>query len=282
MQEERAPGLIETVKERLFNPYGPIVVHWLIFIKVILFACGFVWQTQTFRGTEPVLQWYGAFSEFTCYQQGAWWQLITYQFLHANLGHIVFNMFALWFFGPTVERRFGHWRFLFYYLYCGVAAAVFAAILGSMGFFDRLWQFIPMVGASGSIYGVMAACAVLFPHGRVQLLFPPINLSVRQFALVVLAIACAVILFQWDIAGGEAGHLGGMIAGFALTLLILFREKLEAMLHRTSAPGRRSPRPASAQVTNEEIDAIMEKIARSGLASLTDEERETLQKAAKR
>ena len=64
-----------------------------------------------------------------------------------------------------------------------------------MGFFDPEWRFIPMVGASGSIYGIMAACAVLFPHARVQLLFPPVNLSVRQFALAVLGVAAAVIIF---------------------------------------------------------------------------------------
>lgn len=75
----------------------------------------------------------------------------------------MFNMIALWFFGPVVEERFGHWRFLLYYLFCGVAAALFSSLLGYMGFFDPEWRFIPMVGASGSIYGIMAACAVLFP-----------------------------------------------------------------------------------------------------------------------
>ena len=62
---------------------------------------------------------------------------------------------------------------------CGVAAALFSSLLGYLGFFDPEWRFIPMVGASGSIYGIMAACAVLFPHARVQLLFPPVILSSR-------------------------------------------------------------------------------------------------------
>lgn len=67
----------------------------------------------------------------------------------------MFNMIALWFFGPVVEERFGHGRFLLYYLFCGVAAALFSSLLGYMGFFDPEWRFIPMVGASGSIYGIM-------------------------------------------------------------------------------------------------------------------------------
>ncbi|MCQ5042160.1 rhomboid family intramembrane serine protease, partial [Akkermansia muciniphila] len=65
--------------------------------------------------------------------------------------HIMFNMIALWFFGPVVEERFGHWRLLLYYLFCGVAAALFYSLLGYMGFFDPERRFIPIVGASGSI-----------------------------------------------------------------------------------------------------------------------------------
>ena len=117
-----------------------------------------------------------------------------------------------------------------------------------------------MVGASGSIYGIMAACAVLFPHARVQLLFPPVNLSVRQFALAVLGVAAAVIIFQWNNAGGEAGHLGGMFAGFILTLLILWKEKmssprrkarpLSSPLFPLSLPSRR---PAQAYPSEKEV-----------------------------
>lgn len=227
-----------TVKERLFDQRGAVVVHWLILLNVVIFFLGFFFQVEVPRDIYPpgrldLVQLYGAYSEYMCFHEGELWRLFTYQFLHANLGHILFNMIALWFFGPVVEERFGHLRFLLYYLFCGVAAALFSSLLGYMGFFDPEWRFIPMVGASGSIYGIMAACAVLFPHARVQLLFPPVNLSVRQFALVVLGIACAVVIFQWNNAGGEAGHLGGMLAGFILTLLILLKEKLS------------SPRPVS-------------------------------------
>lgn len=195
-------------------------------------------------------------------------------------------MIALWFFGPVVEERFGHLRFLLYYLFCGVAAALFSSLLGYMGFFDPEWRFIPMVGASGSIYGIMAACAVLFPHARVQLLFPPVNLSVRQFALVVLGIACAVVIFQWNNAGGEAGHLGGMLAGFILTLLILLKEKLSSP-RPVSYSRRPAPRPFPSSErepypTEAEVNEVMDKISRSGLSSLTEKEREILKRASRR
>lgn len=236
-----------TVKERLFDQRGAVVVHWLILLNVVIFFLGFFFQVEVPRDIYPpgrldLVQLYGAYSEYMCFHEGELWRLFTYQFLHANLGHILFNMIALWFFGPVVEERFGHLRFLLYYLFCGVAAALFSSLLGYMGFFDPEWRFIPMVGASGSIYGIMAACAVLFPHARVQLLFPPVNLSVRQFALVVLGIACAVVIFQWNNAGGEAGHLGGMLAGFILTLLILLKEKLSSP-RPVSYSRRPAPRP---------------------------------------
>lgn len=135
---------------------------------------------------------------------------------------------------------------------------------GVHGIFDPEWRFIPMVGASGSIYGIMAACAVLFPHARVQLLFPPVNLSVRQFALAVLGVAAAVIIFQWNNAGGEAGHLGGMFAGFILTLLILWKEKLSSPKRKAASSSHYSPepssrRPAQAYPSEKEVDEIMEK-----------------------
>lgn len=283
----------DTVKERLFDQRGAVVVHWLILVNVLVFLSGFFFQVEIPRDIYPpghldLIQLYGAYSEYTCFHEGELWRLFTYQFLHANLGHILFNMIALWFFGPVVEERFGHLRFLLYYLFCGVAAALFSSLLGYLGLFDPAWRFIPMVGASGSIYGIMAACAVLFPHARVQLLFPPVNLSVRQFALVVLGIACAVIIFQWNNAGGEAGHLGGMFAGFILTLLILLKEKWSSPQPR---PVSYKSRPVSGSSvsherghypTEEEVTEVMDKISRSGLSSLTEEERDILKHASRR
>lgn len=109
----------------------------------------------------------------------------------------------------------------------------------------------------------------------------------RQFALAVLGIACAVIIFQWNNAGGEAGHLGGMFAGFILTLLILWKEKLSSPRRRVVSSSHHSAshsarRPAGSHPSEEEVDEIMEKISRSGLSSLTEEEREVLRRASRR
>lgn len=211
------------------------VVKALIFINVLVYIVGLFGATKipaffcvpTVQG-EPtsILEVYGAYSYYTCFVECQFWRLITYQFLHANLGHLVFNMVALSFFGGAVVDRFGPVRFLIFYLLCGIAGALCSSCIGALGFYSNavlsmnadLWKLIPLVGASASIYGVLVATAFLFPYARVQLLFPPIDMTVRSLAIGVLCIAVGVILFNWDNAGGEAGHLGGMIMGGLLML----------------------------------------------------------------
>lgn len=271
--------------ERLFDHKNqPTVTHWLILINVIIFLINFIFPldfniyNNAYIIKIPLLQLLGQYSENLCFQHGEYWRLFSYQFLHASLGHLAFNMIALYFFGPRVERYFGHLRYLLYYLCCGVAAALFSTLLSNVDFINATWNsYSPMVGASGSIYGVMAAYAVLFPHGRVQLLFPPINLSSRQFALVGLGLACAYIFFQWDNAGGEAGHMGGMIAGFILTFFIVLKNKLLGA-HREKISTIKSTHAP----TNDDIDKILDKIAEEGLDSLTEEERDILRRASSR
>jgi membrane associated rhomboid family serine protease len=86
--------------------------------------------------------------------------LITSMFLHGSWMHVIGNMWYLWIFGDNVEDRLGHWRFMLFYLLCGIAAALGQIALDPM-------STLPMVGASGAIAGVMGAYFVLFPHSRV-------------------------------------------------------------------------------------------------------------------
>lgn len=206
----------------------------------------------------PVTETYGAFSDFTALRMGEWWRFLTYQFVHANMGHLIFNMWALYFFGPAVEQVFGPKKFLLYYLVCGIAGAVFSTALAELGLYSALadtpatehlcavlahyagyegvvspWQLVPLVGASASIYGVLIATAFLYPDVRVQLLFPPTALKLRTFALGVIGIATVTILFNLSNAGGEAGHLGGIIMG----ALIMIIYKLRTLSRSGSASG---------------------------------------------
>ncbi len=214
------------------------IIKGLIAINVIVFALGLIRQVPVSDNLSvPMPMVYGSYSFYDCFDLGEYWRLITYQFVHADLGHILFNMIALWFFGRAVCCMMGAFRFLLFYLGCGVVGALFASLLMSQGLclsdewaavsaYYPVWKMSSMVGASGSIYGVIAAAAVMFPYARVALWFPPIEMSVRTFALAVLAVALVVIAMKWNNAGGEAGHLGGMICGFAIMGIWMLYRKL--------------------------------------------------------
>jgi membrane associated rhomboid family serine protease len=142
------------------------------------------------------------------------WQLVTYMFLHAGIGHLLFNMLALWMFGVDLERRWGQQAFLRYYLVCGVGAALcsLAAALLPFQFSDELY-ITPTIGASGAIYGLLLAYGLLFPDRTIFLFIFPMP------ARVYVIIAGVLVLFNsvMDTAGGTAhfAHLGGMLFGYA-------------------------------------------------------------------
>lgn len=231
------------------------VTHALIIINAVVFFVGIMVQREALLGISfpqapktSVFEITCAYSWFTCFLEGQLWRLITYQFVHANFGHILFNMWALYFFGPAVEQAMGPRRFLAYYLVCGVAGALFSSLLAGMNLYTtlpevpqnelicnqlaafagyeghvRCWEMIPLVGASASIYGVMVACAFMYPDVMISLIFPPVTLRLRTFALIIIGIASATILFNLSNAGGEAGHLGGIIMGALIMMAWKYR-----------------------------------------------------------
>jgi membrane associated rhomboid family serine protease len=150
------------------------------------------------------------------------WQIVTHMFMHANLQHLLFNMFSLYMFGSMVEMVWGERRFLFFYLFCGLGA--WALHMGVTAWeiqkapLDEIMflRDVPVLGASGAIYGVMAGFALLFPTQTIQLLFPPIPIQARYFVL-----GLAAIDLYSGISGSGAGvahfaHVGGALFGAIL------------------------------------------------------------------
>ncbi len=231
------------------------VTHALIIINAVVFFVGLMVQREAVLGIPypqapktSLFEILCAYSWFTCFLEGEIWRLITYQFVHANFGHILFNMWALYFFGPAVEQAMGPRRYLLFYLVCGIAGALFSSLLAGLNLYSSLpyspqatlicnqlaefagytgqvhcWEMIPLIGASASIYGVMVACAFMYPDVQISLLFPPITLRLRTFAICVIGIATATILFNLSNAGGEAGHLGGIIMGALIMMAWKYR-----------------------------------------------------------
>lgn len=185
-------------------------------------------------------------------------QLLTYMFMHStgNATHIFFNMFSLWMFGMTLERTLGSARFLFYYISCGVGAALIQELAWALTWEDsfirwfdqnygmdfaeareyiakaeltaegRAWlarnlnAFIT-IGASGAVYGVLLAFGMLFPNAPLFLFFIPIPIKAKWMVLGMGAIELLIGLSEaTGINDGVAhfAHLGGMIFGFFIIL----------------------------------------------------------------
>ena len=136
------------------------------------------------------------------------WQLVTYMFLHAGIFHILFNMLALWMFGCEIERLWGTKRFLQFYFFCGIGAGICAVILN---YIFRSPATIT-VGASGAIYGILLATAVLWPDRMILFMFLfPMKM---KFAVMIYGAIAFYSSFGANTGVSEFAHLGGMLFGY--------------------------------------------------------------------
>ena len=199
------------------------------------------------------------------------WRLITYQFLHdpGSIMHILFNMLGLFFLGPTLERHWGGKRFLMFYLGCGIAGGLFYLLLVAVGFL----RGAPMVGASGAILGMLAACAILFPHFVVFVFIFPVPIRVAAIALTAGYIFFVVT--RGANAGGDAAHLGGMAAG----AIYVFSQSWRARFNLKIRSKQWEKKIAAQRNLQAELDRILRKVHETGINSLTSKEKNILKRA---
>jgi membrane associated rhomboid family serine protease len=212
--------------------------------------------------------------------RGMLWQPVTYMFLHGGFMHLLFNMFTLFFLGPETERAMGSRHFLAMYLLSGV--------LGGLGW---IWlspqPHALCVGASGAIYGVLAAFATLYPRRRLTLLvFFIFPVTLMAWQLVAGLALVEFMLAGRDQASGIAhtAHLAGAFAGFlyidqlfeSTHLRRLWGRLRDYVAQRPAAPRAAPPPPDQA-----EVDRILDKISAQGIQSLTRAERQTLHRASR-
>ena len=148
--------------------------------------------------------------------------LVTSMFLHANILHLGLNMFFLLLSGDVVERELGNFRFLGLYLACGVIAGLFHSYLNSA-------STIPAIGASGAIFGVLAALAILFPFRWLLKLFGFIPIPMPAILFVFITILTETAYVSSGIVENVAhtAHVGGFLAGVFLTLLFIPKKRAE-------------------------------------------------------
>lgn len=236
----------------------PPVTKNLIIINFI------IWLAMTLiHPLANVLQQYGAIYYFTS-DQFIPSQLVTYMFIHANFWHLFFNMFALFMFGTTMERVLGAPKFLFYYLSCGIGAALvqeavfaiminhYASVFPSPGSVTAILRHLsantqelinigvrpddpdimhifslyhtPTVGASGAIFGILLAFGYMFPNVRLYLLFPPIPIKARVFVLCYAGIE--LLLGVYNSQADTVAHFAHLGGMlFGLLILIYWRKK---------------------------------------------------------
>jgi membrane associated rhomboid family serine protease len=147
------------------------------------------------------------------------WQLVTYSFLHASLGHLLVNMLTLWMFGSQEEQDWGSKRFLEFYLFCVVGAGLVTVAVGFSGLFGMRPE-VPTVGASGGIYGLLIAFGMLYGDREVFLF--PFPFMIKAKYLVGIIIFVVIITTFQPSQGGVANfaHLGGLLFGFLYIKLL--------------------------------------------------------------
>ncbi len=225
------------------------------------------------------------------------WQIFTYMFLHGGWLHILFNLFALWMFAGELEQRWGSSKFLKYYLYTGTGAGIFIAL---MNFFiaSQGMPNAPTIGASGAIYAILLGYGMTWPDREVLIyfLFP---IKMKYLVLIFGLIEFFGTLSSAAGQGGNIshiGHLGGIISGFILLTLQKKRGNKSPFTGSGKAPKkkklisdslkkirlRKKQKEIETRIKAKKIiDKLLEKIARTGMSSLTPEEKKELEWARK-
>lgn len=148
------------------------------------------------------------------------YQIVTHMFMHSGIVHIFFNMFVLFMFGPPLEALWGPKRFLFFYFFAGFGALLLHLVVKylEMEFMGAspLEINVPMLGASGAIFGLLIGFGMMFPETRLMLLFPPIPIKAKYFVLIIAALELFLGVSRMSAGIAHFAHLGGALFGFLL------------------------------------------------------------------
>jgi membrane associated rhomboid family serine protease len=265
------------MKQNSYSPYYHFGIGGLTppAVKRLLIANGIVFLLQILsrQGFSHI------FGLVPAYFMGRFWiwQAVTYMFLHGGLFHIFFNMFALWMFGSDIERQWGEKEFLKYYFLTGISA-------GILTYLSSPRSPIPTVGASGAIFGLLVAYGMMFPDRLilVSFIFP---MKAKHFVLLFAAIEFMYCASGTQDGIGHFAHLGGMLVGF---VYLKYWPRLSLKMGLFHGIGWRvkewhkETQKKEEAVFDEKVDAILDKINREGIDSLSSSEKEILRRYRQR
>jgi len=202
------------VRYRYFN--ATII---LIVLNVLVFLLGFMDR----RGLLHYLWLFPAY----VLQEGGWWQVVTYMFVHGGWGHIFFNMLALFLFGIQLEQRMGSTDFLLYYFVCGIGAGIATVFINSA----TGQGMIPVVGASGAIFALLLAFAAFFPDARIFVFgILPIRAPIAVLAYAGIEIFSQFANIQRGVA--HLTHLSGLAFGYLFLVARYGMNPIALFFHR--------------------------------------------------
>ena len=215
----------------------PPVVKNLLIINVLFFVAKWIFEQQGIPFVEYLAVFYFDSPFFKV------WQPITYMFMHADMMHIFFNMFALYSFGGVLEAHWGGKRFINFYLITGLGALALQWAVQAFEVYQLTGSPInnletlsvasvtdvntlkaiylgPMVGASGAIFGLLVAFAVLYPNIEMYIMFIPVPIKAKYIipVYIVIELFLGVSQFAGDSVAHFA-HLGGALIGYLLVRL---------------------------------------------------------------
>lgn len=296
----------------------PPVLKILLIVNITIF----VFQNFIFPafwiGDVNLLAWFREYFFLWPVASGFFypWQIFTYMFIHGGFMHLLLNMFILWMFGMELENIWGSKKFLLYYLMCGIGAGMANQFIAP--FFTSVG---PTVGASGAIYGILAAFAYLFPNRLIYIYFL-LPIKAKYVIMFYMALDLMNIISRADTNIAHVAHLGGAVIGLIYLIMtnakkkMLFREAGDSGIkdnffkrRNTWGPQNNSPSGFGQKVeipdqdyaevpedenryekeihtrekiAQEKIDAILDKLSAGGYGSLTEEEKRILFQESKK
>jgi membrane associated rhomboid family serine protease len=244
-------------------------------VKILLIANGVMFVLQlligfkmtTALGLTPSYVW----------EKLAFYQLVTYMFLHGGFFHILINMFILWMFGPEIEFSWGTKAFFRYYFLTGIAGGIFTLLFQPN-------SPIPTIGASGAIYGILVAYAVMFPNRLIYLYFL-IPVKVKYAVIVFVGLEFLASLSSTQSGIGHLAHLGGAVVGFIYLKLdwrlksfgkrVSLGRSIRNLRYKRQSTKMEKNRKKAEEIMKR-VDEILDKINEVGIENISEEERQFL------
>ncbi len=265
--EYTSRGYQDSYKPNLFTPSG---VKILIIINICVFILA------QLSGQRNIFFTSFGIVPFQVWNNYHIWQLFTYLFIHGGLLHIFFNMFVLWMFGKDLEYEWGKNEFLFFYFICGIGSGLITVLFS-------LNSIVPIVGASGAIYGLLVAYGYTYPN-RIVYLYGLFPIKVKYMILGLCIMASFAFIFSKQSNVSHITHLAGMMIGFIILFLNIDLKTIKLKYYKIKL--KKIKKEIIIKNNNTlhaklEVDKILDKLNDTGWESLTDSEEKYLTKMSK-